>query len=151
MFFWRDTNTLLREFQSQRGSLACMLFYLHDIPQIHLWCDTCRPLNAQWGGWSHSLLAFFRSASRQAVHSATATGQTINKVSKVLSGSRDKWTLSPRGGPRIARISQSDWPLFVVVHQCISAPLLPRATGLFDQLAEPKADLSILAYSTQHY
>ena len=28
-------------FQSRGGFLACRLFYLHAIPQIHFWCDPC--------------------------------------------------------------------------------------------------------------
>ena len=28
-------------FQSQGGFLTCTLSYLHAIPRIHLWCNTC--------------------------------------------------------------------------------------------------------------
>ena len=35
-------------FKSQ-GGLACMLSCLRAIPQIHLWCDTCWPLDGQHG------------------------------------------------------------------------------------------------------
>ena len=33
-------------FQTQGGSLTCMLSCLHTIPQIHLLCNTCRPIDA---------------------------------------------------------------------------------------------------------
>ena len=45
-FWWH-----LPWFQSQ-GGLACMLSCLHAILQIHLWCDTCRPLDGQHGTWA---------------------------------------------------------------------------------------------------
>ena len=37
--------------------LACILSCLHATPQIHLWCNTCRPLDGQYGGLSRSLHA----------------------------------------------------------------------------------------------
>ena len=45
--FW-TSGDICPGFQSQVG-LACMLSCLHAIPQIHLWCDTCRPLDRQHG------------------------------------------------------------------------------------------------------
>ena len=36
-------------------SLTCILACVQWIPQIHLWCDTCRPLGGQHGSWSRSL------------------------------------------------------------------------------------------------
>ena len=56
------------------------------VPQIHLWCNTCRPLYSQHGSQSHSLHAFSRgrmrcfdretscTVRRHAIHLATATG-----------------------------------------------------------------------------
>ena len=40
-----------------RVDIACTLACLGAIPQIHLWCDTCRPLDGQHGGPSRSLHA----------------------------------------------------------------------------------------------
>ena len=38
-----------------RVDLACTLSCLHTIPQIHLWCSTCQPLDSQHGSLSRSL------------------------------------------------------------------------------------------------
>ena len=45
--FW-TSGDVCPGFQSQ-GGLDCMLSCLSAIPQIHLWCDTCRPLDIQHG------------------------------------------------------------------------------------------------------
>ena len=45
--FW-TSGDVCPGFQSQ-GGLTCMLSCLRAIPQIHLWCDTCQPLDGQHG------------------------------------------------------------------------------------------------------
>ena len=45
--FW-TSGDVCPGFQSQ-GGLACMLSCLRAIPQIHLWCNTCQPLDGQHG------------------------------------------------------------------------------------------------------
>ena len=45
---FRTSGDVCPRFQSQ-GGLACMLSCLRAIPQIHLWCDTCQPLDGQHG------------------------------------------------------------------------------------------------------
>ena len=45
---FRTSGDVCPGFQSQ-GGLACMLSCLRAIPQIHLWCDTCRPLDGKHG------------------------------------------------------------------------------------------------------
>ena len=45
--FW-TSGDVCPGLQSQ-GGLTCTLYCLCAIPQIHLWCDTCRPLDSQHG------------------------------------------------------------------------------------------------------
>ena len=66
--------------------LVCFLTCAQWIPQIHLWCDTCWPLDSQYGSQSRSLHACSRcriprfdwetahTISRHTIHSATVTG-----------------------------------------------------------------------------
>ena len=42
-----------------RVDIACTFSCLHVTHQIHLWCDTCQPLDGQHGGLTHSLHASF--------------------------------------------------------------------------------------------
>ena len=70
-----------------RLDIACILSYLHTIPHIYLWCDTCQYYDSQNGGLSHSVHVFFstgrmlgfewmisHSAHRRAINPATAPG-----------------------------------------------------------------------------
>ena len=59
--FW-TSGDICPGFQSQ-GGLACMLSCLRAIPLIHLWCDTCWPLDGLHGSLptlTHVLAAFRR-------------------------------------------------------------------------------------------
>ena len=59
---FRTSGDVCPGFQSQ-GGLACMLSCLRTIPQIHLWCNTCRPLDGQHGSratLTHILAAVIR-------------------------------------------------------------------------------------------
>ena len=51
--FW-TSGDVCPGFQSQ-GGVTCTLSCLCTIPYIHLWCDTCWPLDSHHGGPSHSL------------------------------------------------------------------------------------------------
>ena len=69
--------------------LACFVACMQWISQIHLWCNTCWPLDGQHGSQSHSLHACnrgrmpqfdwdtSRAVSRRAIHSATAFHSVI--------------------------------------------------------------------------
>ena len=59
---FRTSGDVCPGFQSQ-GGLACMLSCLRAIPQIHLWCDTCRPLDGQHG--SRATLTHILAAVRR--------------------------------------------------------------------------------------
>ena len=39
--------------------LVCFVACMQWIPQIHLWCDTCWPLDGQHGSWLRSLHATY--------------------------------------------------------------------------------------------
>ena len=58
---FRTSGDVCPGFQSQ-GGLACMLSCLRAIPQIHLWCNTCRPLDGQHG--SRATLTYILAAVR---------------------------------------------------------------------------------------
>ena len=63
--FWTSViDSICNEFQSQGGSLTCVLSHLYAIPHICLWCNTYQPLDSQHGGQLHSLNAFFRCDAR---------------------------------------------------------------------------------------
>ena len=59
--FW-TSGDVCPGFQSQ-GGLACMLSCLRAIPQVHLWCNTCRPLDSQHG--SRATLTHILAAVRR--------------------------------------------------------------------------------------
>ena len=58
---FRTSGDICPGFQSQ-GGLTCMLSYLRAIPQIHLWCNTCWPLDGQHG--SRATLTYILAAVR---------------------------------------------------------------------------------------
>ena len=53
--FW-TSGDICPGIQSQ-GGLTCTLSCLGAVPQIHLWCDTCQPLDGQHGSLLCSLYA----------------------------------------------------------------------------------------------
>ena len=56
--FW-TSGDVSPGFESKGGSLACVLCCLHAMnSEIHLWYDTCWPLDGQHSSWSHSLHAW---------------------------------------------------------------------------------------------
>ena len=59
--FW-TSGDICPGFQSQ-GGLICMLSCLRAIPQIHIWCDTCWPLDGQHG--SQATLTHILAAVRR--------------------------------------------------------------------------------------
>ena len=70
--FW-TSGGVCPGFQSQ-GGLTCMLSCLHVIPQIHLWCDTCQPLDGQHG--SQATLTHILAAVRHIHKQSWRRGQS---------------------------------------------------------------------------
>ena len=52
--FW-TSGDICPGFQSQGGSLTCIIPRLQWIPQIHLWCNSCLLFNGQYSNWAFYL------------------------------------------------------------------------------------------------
>ena len=94
-FWW----TSLLSFKARVDPLlVCFAACVHWIPEIHLWCDTCWPLDGQHDSWSYSPTCYIcsrgrmpgfnletsRTVSGHAVHSATVTGKVCRLQFTVL-------------------------------------------------------------------
>ena len=75
---FRTSGDVCPGFQSQ-GGLACMLSCLRAIPQIHLWCDTCRPLDGEHGSRATltHILAAVRHIHKHWWHQGRSRGSNL--------------------------------------------------------------------------